>query len=132
MNDAIRSTGASLANTITINENLAPEDIKGNLVIAPPSFAVGRMFHGIGPISTAMASGWAQTGKNFSRGNVDRGFILSDHADWDGLLEAIKATQAEKVITMHGYTHELSRYLNENNVTSIVIDELQHTPYKLE
>lgn len=131
MNDAIRSTGAQLNETVTINEDLKPESLKGNLIIAPPSFAVGRMFHGIGPVSLAMASGWAQSGRNFSRGSVDRGFVLSDHADWDGLLEAIEETKAEKVITMHGYTHELSRYLNENGTESVTIDELQHMPYKL-
>ena len=131
MNDAIRCTGGSLPETFTIKEDTSPEEIKGNLIIAPPSFTAGRMFHGIGPLSTAMASGWAQTGRNFSGGNVDRGFILSDHADWDGLLQAIKATEAEKIITMHGYTDELSRYLNEHGSESMTIDELQHMPYKL-
>ena len=131
MNDAIRSTGAILAETTAIHQNTTSEDLKGNLIIAPPSFAIGRMFHGIGPVSTAMASGWAQSGKNFSRGGVDRGFILSDHADWDGLLQAIDATGAEKIVTMHGYTMELSRYLNENGIDSVEIDNLKNSPYKL-
>jgi putative mRNA 3-end processing factor len=44
---------------------------------------------------------------------VDRGFVLSDHADWEGLLYAVKATGAEKVFVTHGFTSIFSRYLNE-------------------
>ena len=46
-------------------------------------------------------------------GLADRGFVMSDHADWLGLLQAIKSTGAENIITTHGYTDVFSRYLNE-------------------
>jgi putative mRNA 3-end processing factor len=44
---------------------------------------------------------------------LDRGFVLSDHADWPGLLQAIEATGAEHVGITHGYTHALVKYLRE-------------------
>ena len=131
MNDAIISDGGNLPITTPIDENTTKEDIRGNLIIAPPSITSGRLMQGLAPISVAMASGWVQTGKNFGRSKVDKGFILSDHADWEGLLDAIKNTTAEKIITMHGYTEELSKWLNENGVTSLEIEDLMHQPFKL-
>ena len=55
---------------------------------------------------------------NVRRRNVDGGFVLSDHADWDGLLSAIKDTQAEKIFVTHGYQSVFSRYLNEQGTWS--------------
>ena len=60
-----------------------------------------------------VCSGWMQVRGNARRGNVDAGFALSDHADWKGLLSAIKATGASKVYVTHGFQSVLSRYLNE-------------------
>jgi putative mRNA 3-end processing factor len=53
---------------------------------------------------------------NVRRKNADAGFALSDHADWKGLLEAVKATEAEKVYTTHGFQSAFSRYLNEQGI----------------
>jgi putative mRNA 3-end processing factor len=47
------------------------------------------------------------------RRGVDRGFILSDHADWPGLLWAIEQTGAERVMVTHGSVNVLVRYLRE-------------------
>ena len=44
---------------------------------------------------------------------ADRGFILSDHADWKGLIKAIDATECECVCLTHGYTASFARYLSE-------------------
>ena len=53
---------------------------------------------------------------NVRRRNADAGYALSDHADWKGLLSAIKATGAEKVFVTHGFQAALSRYLNEKGI----------------
>jgi putative mRNA 3-end processing factor len=131
MNEAIRVDGGNLPPTSILSEKLSPDEIKGNLIIAPPSITSGRLMQGLSPFSLAMASGWVQSGKNFGRSKVDRGFVLSDHADWDGLLHAIKETNAEKVITMHGYTQELTRWLTEQGSNSLEIDDLKHRPFQL-
>jgi putative mRNA 3-end processing factor len=55
---------------------------------------------------------------NARRRNVDAGFILSDHADWDGLLQVIKETGAQKVFVTHGFQAAFSRYLNEIGIES--------------
>ncbi len=53
---------------------------------------------------------------NARRRNVDAGFALSDHADWNGLIETVKATGAEKVFVTHGFQAAFSRYLNEEGI----------------
>ena len=53
---------------------------------------------------------------NRRRRGLDRGFALSDHADWPGLIAAIKATGAERVLVTHGYTEPLTRYLREKGL----------------
>jgi putative mRNA 3-end processing factor len=47
---------------------------------------------------------------------VDRGFALSDHADWPGLLKAISATGARRVFVTHGYSEPLVRWLCERGL----------------
>ena len=68
------------------------------------------------PVSIGICSGWMQVRGNVRRKNADAGFALSDHADWRGLLQAIKATGAQRVFATHGFQSALSRYLNENGV----------------
>jgi putative mRNA 3-end processing factor len=82
------------------------------LVIAPPA---ARPFEtaGLLPTSTAFASGWMQLQSGWRRHRMDRGFVLSDHADWPGLLETIQATGAESIAATHGQTGVLVRYLRE-------------------
>ena len=61
-----------------------------------------------------MVSGWMQVRGARRRRAVDRGFVLSDHADWPGLLSAIQATGAERIIVTHGNTAALIRWLKES------------------
>ena len=70
------------------------------------------------PYNVGACSGWMQVRGNARRRNVDAGFIMSDHADWPGLLQAVKATGAEKVFVTHGFQAVFSRYLNENGIES--------------
>jgi putative mRNA 3-end processing factor len=86
------------------------------LVLAPPSAAGSPWIRKFGAVSTAFASGWMSVRGVRRRRNVDRGFALSDHADWDGLLQAIEATGARRVIAQHGYAESLARWLNESGL----------------
>jgi len=65
------------------------------------------------PFETASASGWMAFRGARRRRAIDKGFVLSDHCDWQELLTAVKATGAEKIICTHGYTEIFSRYLRE-------------------
>lgn len=50
------------------------------------------------------------------RRNADAGFAMSDHADFNGLVTAVKSTGAEKVYVTHGFQSAFSRYLTEENI----------------
>ncbi len=66
-----------------------------------------------GDASTGFASGWMRVRGTRRRRGVDRGFVLSDHADWPDLLRTIEETGAARVLTTHGFTEPLARYLRE-------------------
>ena len=89
-------------------------EVKGKaLLLAPPSAAGGPWLRKFGPKSEAFASGWMTIRGTRRRQSLDRGFPLSDHADWPGLLETIRATGAESVGVTHGYIEPMVRYLTE-------------------
>ena len=67
-----------------------------------------------GPSESAFASGWMQLRGVRRRRAGDRGFVISDHADWSGLLSATRVTGAENIYVTHGYTDIFTRYLNEH------------------
>jgi putative mRNA 3-end processing factor len=83
------------------------------LVIAPPSAEGTPWLRKFGECSTAFASGWMQIRGARRRRSADRGFVLSDHADWPGLQAAIEATGASRVLVTHGYTGPMVRWLRE-------------------
>jgi putative mRNA 3-end processing factor len=70
---------------------------------------------------TAFASGWMRVRGTRRRKGFDRGFALSDHADWPALLRTIEETGARRVLVTHGYADELSAYLREKGLESGVI-----------
>jgi putative mRNA 3-end processing factor len=112
MTEVIRAD-YDLPSTELITRDTRKEEIAGNIVIAPPSAHGGTWIRKMVPYVTATASGWMAFRGARRRRAMDRGFVLSDHADWDGLIGAIKETGCERVITTHGYTDIFSRYLRE-------------------
>jgi putative mRNA 3-end processing factor len=91
------------------------------LIVAPPSAQGTPWMRRFGTVSTGFASGWMQLRGTRRRKAVDRGFALSDHADWPGLLAAIAATGAERVWVTHGYSAVLARWLSERGLEASAI-----------
>jgi len=108
-----RAQGVDLPEVLPVNKDTLPT-IKGKgLVVAPPSALGSPWMRKLGDSASAMASGWmAVRGRRRHQG-LDRGFVLSDHADWPGLLDAIDASGASRVGLTHGSTAALARYLRE-------------------
>lgn len=71
--------------------------------------------------SRAFASGWMRIRGNRRRRAVDRGFVLSDHSDWEGLTQTISATRAESIGLTHGYAGEMARWLREEGCQADVV-----------
>ena len=120
-NRVLRAQGVCLPETIQATAEVDPKEHKGALVLAPPSALGSAWAKKFGPQENAFASGWMQLRGVRRRRAGDRGFIISDHADWHGLLEAIKATEAENIYVTHGYTDIFARYLTENGWSAQVV-----------
>ncbi len=88
-------------------------DFSRSIVVAPPSVQGTPWLRRFGHVSTAFASGWMSVRGTRRRRAVDRGFVLSDHVDWPSLLAAVRATEAETVLTTHGYAEIGARYFRE-------------------
>ena len=117
MDEAYRQSGVALPPTKSVLD-ATPAELRRCLVVAPPSAQASAWLKRFGDYSDAFASGWMLLRGARRRRNVDRGFILSDHADWPGLLEAITATGAPRVIVTHGYVEPLVRFLAERGLQS--------------
>jgi putative mRNA 3-end processing factor len=116
LNRAYRAAGVALPDTQMVTEVTNRADLKRALVLCPPSAVASTWLRRFGDASTAFASGWMQVRGNRRRGGYDRGFVLSDHADWPGLMGAIGATGAQRVIVTHGSIPVMVRYLNEQGL----------------
>jgi len=88
----------------------------GALVLCPPNALTPALLRRLGDVSTAFASGWMQLRGARRRAAYDRGFALSDHADWPGLHSAIAATGAQRVIVTHGSVAVMVRHLLERGL----------------
>ena len=92
------------------------------LILAPPLAKTSPWLRRFGDFSTGFASGWMRIRGTRRRRSIDRGFVLSDHADWPALLTAIRASGAERVWVTHGYRTALARWLEENGTEAHAIE----------
>ena len=116
INAIYREAGVALPPTRIAHEIADKRAFAKALIVAPPSAAGSAWLNRFGGYSDALASGWMQVRGNRRRRGLDRGFVLSDHADWPALLSAIAATGAERVLATHGFTGPLTRYLRETGL----------------
>jgi putative mRNA 3-end processing factor len=114
LTQAYRDSGVDLPETTYAGAVTNKKEFAGSLVVAPPSAHGSTWLKKFGSHSTGFASGWMMVRGARRRKAVDRGFVLSDHADWSELQIAIKNAEAETVYVTHGFVPELVRYLNEN------------------
>lgn len=113
LNEAYRKSNIILPKTHHFRETDAKGGYRQAIVLAPPSAHGTPWAKRFAPSSSGFASGWMTIRGTRRRRAIDRGFILSDHADWPGLLDAIEATGADQIILTHGYTAVLGRWLTE-------------------
>ena len=120
-NAVLRAQGLPLPATTQVTPDLDAKAYPGAMVIAPPSALGSNWMRRFGKAATGIASGWMRLRGVRRRRAADRGFVISDHADWPGLNAAIKATGAEKVFVTHGYTSQFARYLSEQGYEAGVV-----------
>lgn len=111
-NDVLRSQGYALPQTTLVTAETDRKAYPGALVIAPPSALGSAWARKFGAHETGFASGWMRLRGVRRRRSADRGFVMSDHADWPDLLATIAETKAQNIYVTHGYTDIFARYLN--------------------
>jgi putative mRNA 3-end processing factor len=111
-----RSAGVTMVPTVRATGEGRGKSFAGQLIVAPLSARGSTWMRRFGDHSAAFASGWMRIRGARRRRGYDRGFALSDHADWDALITTIEQTTASRVFVTHGYTEQLARFLGEHGL----------------
>ncbi len=114
----LRNQNLSLPETVRVIPDMKKKDFEGALVVCPPSAVGSPWLRRFDPYSLGIASGWMNLRGARRRRGADRGFVLSDHADWNELNIAIQETGAERTYITHGYSEIFSKWLNEIGIVS--------------
>jgi putative mRNA 3-end processing factor len=116
INAAHAAEGIALPEVRPWSELTDPAALRGALIVAPPGADAPWRWQRATRVREAFASGWMQQHKARHRAGLDRGFVLSDHPDWPGLLAAVAATACSRVIVTHGDEAVLVRALAERGL----------------
>ncbi|MGF1569961.1 MAG: ligase-associated DNA damage response exonuclease [Nodosilinea sp.] len=125
LTDIYRAQGVPMVPTLSTAALPRGHSYTGDLVLAPPSGHRSSWMKRFKHPQTAFASGWMAVRGARRRRGYERGFVLSDHADWPGLIQTVKETGAKTIYVTHGQSDVVSRYLNETqDVTAMPLDTL--------
>ncbi|RPD87991.1 ligase-associated DNA damage response exonuclease [Luteimonas sp. 100069] len=116
--EVYRRAGIAMVETIPVVETDRSADYAGQLVLAPPSAAGSPWIRRFRRAQQGFASGWMRLRGNRRRRNYDRGFVVSDHADWPDLMRTVRETGASRVIATHGNTDAIIRALCEDGIAA--------------
>ena len=120
-NQIMRDQKIAIPETFLVTSKLDLANFKNAIVLAPPSALSTSWVKKFGKISTGYASGWMAIRGIKRRRAADKGFVISDHADWNGLNLAIEETEAEKIFVTHGYTDSFSKWLQFKGLNASVV-----------
>ncbi len=126
INEIVREQGFYLPNSELVTGLQNRDNYRGALLITPGSTLTSEWIKRFEPYTTAACSGWMQFRNTRKNRSVDRGFVLSDHCDWEGLNDTILATGAEQVFVTHGSTKIFAKWLNGKGINTKIL-ETQYT-----
>jgi len=116
LTECYRAQGIALPPTRTATEADKREKFAGQLILAPPSAAGSTWMRRFPKHSAGFVSGWMRIRGNRRRRGYDRGFVMSDHADWPDLVRTCADMQAKRIITIHGNGESLIRHLSDQGL----------------
>lgn len=116
LTELYREAGICMLPGLPIDLQNRKADYRGQLIIAPPGAGGSTWMRRFPKASTGFCSGWMRIRGNRRRRGYERGFVLSDHADWPGLLQTIEQTGAKRILTTHGQSAALVRLLRERGL----------------
>ena len=120
MNKCYEKLGIDIIDTKKFDMNKNREDLKGSLILLPPALIKNSSLKNFKDIQTGFASGWMSIRALRKRSGYEKGFPISDHADWNDILNTIKDSQAKNVFFNHGDSEALNRYLKENSSINVL------------
>ncbi len=115
LTEVYRAQGIAMVPTLPV-VSVSPATYAGALILAPPSAAGSTWMRRFGDASTGFCSGWMRVRGDRRRRGYDRGFVLSDHADWPSLLRTFEETGARHIALTHGHSETMTRYLRERGI----------------
>ncbi len=121
--EVYRHAGVAMVPTVAVSDSPRGRDFAGELVLAPPSAAGTPWLRRFRGASLAFASGWMLLRGNRRRRNVERGFVLSDHADWPGLVRSVRDSGARRVLFGHGQGEAIARWFREQGLDAATPDQ---------
>ncbi|MDB5036722.1 MAG: ligase-associated box helicase [Bacteriovoracaceae bacterium] len=123
LNECYREEGIKLARTQCLSQIDLSKQFSGELFLVPQSFLQTDQSKILGgQFETAFASGWMA--KNNFESGYDRGFVMSDHADWNDLVRTVKETGARRVYVQHRGKGSLVRHLKSLGMEAFPAAEL--------
>jgi putative mRNA 3-end processing factor len=136
LTECYRQEGRKLAPTQELKKNAGFEKLEGELILAPPSILKSEWVAALGKFETAFASGWMQSGGGWGRSRYDKGFVMSDHADWNDLNLTIEQSQACRVFVQHRngalVRHLRAKGLDAHPIEKLTIQDIpDFEPYNL-
>jgi putative mRNA 3-end processing factor len=99
-------------------EGMSVDQLKGALVLCPPAALADRWTRRLPDPVRAMASGWMQVRARARQQGAELPLTISDHADWDELLQTVQDVQAGEVWVTHGREEGLVHALLKQGVTA--------------
>lgn len=121
MLEVYRAEGIRMLPTEVVVEQKKGTSFAGALVLAPISARGTVWMRRLGDFRPAFASGWMRLRGPRRQRSFDRGFALSDHADWPALLETVRESGATRVRTTHGYSEQLAHALRDQGVDAVAL-----------
>jgi putative mRNA 3-end processing factor len=116
LTELYREANIDMLPTRAVSDAEKKSTFSGDLILAPPSAQGSAWMKRFARAETGFASGWMTLRGVRRRKGYDRGFVVSDHADWNDLIRTVRETGASRVLATHGNTSVLVRYLRELGV----------------
>lgn len=120
--DVLQACGLKLPKTQKPENKQYPDAFRGSMVLTVPSVLGTSWMKKFPDPDSAVVSGWMAMRGTRRRRGVEKGFVLSDHADWQGLTDTIKQTGAERIYVTHGYTRLFSRWLSDQGYNAGIME----------
>jgi len=120
INIIYKNLGIELEEAKIFDNGLEVNNLKNSLILLPPSLNKKNFLKRFKRVQTSFASGWMSIRALKKRSGIDKGFAISDHADWNGLIKTIRESEAERVFLNHGDGESLANFLRVKEDLNII------------